>query len=183
MSKFTRFLGGPNWPKTCVRGTKFSFKDWAPGSHQTSLINGTERVSELGSHWQALPTIQLGSDKKYPSYIIHRAISLYLWKAKRPIDPTSTKTFKTVSPWSCSASRCENVELKNASRFRWLATLVPSSVEMSSRSGCCFLTARTMSSTWDNVKEWPAVPIPTESAIYWVSNARVHFYIKKSKAN
>ena len=28
MSKFTRFLAGPNWPKICERGTKFNFKDW-----------------------------------------------------------------------------------------------------------------------------------------------------------
>ena len=29
MSKFTRFLGGPNCPKICVLGTKFNSKDWA----------------------------------------------------------------------------------------------------------------------------------------------------------
>ena len=28
MSKFMRFLGGPNRPKICVRGTKFNFEDW-----------------------------------------------------------------------------------------------------------------------------------------------------------
>ena len=28
MSKFARFLGGPNRPKICVRGTKFNFEDW-----------------------------------------------------------------------------------------------------------------------------------------------------------
>ena len=37
--KITRFLGEPNRPKICVRGTKFNFKDWGddvddvPGSH------------------------------------------------------------------------------------------------------------------------------------------------------
>ena len=29
MSKFMGFLGGPNGPKICVRGTKFNFEDWA----------------------------------------------------------------------------------------------------------------------------------------------------------
>ena len=28
MSKFMRFLGGPNGPKICARGTKFDFEDW-----------------------------------------------------------------------------------------------------------------------------------------------------------
>ena len=28
--KIMRFLGGPNTPNICVRGTKFNFKDWAP---------------------------------------------------------------------------------------------------------------------------------------------------------
>ena len=28
MPKLPRFLGGPNWPKICVWGTKCNFKDW-----------------------------------------------------------------------------------------------------------------------------------------------------------
>ena len=39
MSKFMRFWGGPNWPKTCVRGTKFSFKDWDDRHHDHGQHN------------------------------------------------------------------------------------------------------------------------------------------------
>ena len=34
-----------------------------PGPHQSSLLNSSQWVSQLGSHWQAYPMIGLGSDK------------------------------------------------------------------------------------------------------------------------
>ena len=36
-----------------------------PGSHQSSLLNGSEWVSELVSHWQASPMTGLGLDKNW----------------------------------------------------------------------------------------------------------------------
>ena len=50
MSKFTRFWGGPNWPKICVRGTKFNFKDWGVTSHHVPWS-----VCQLPTYSRILP--------------------------------------------------------------------------------------------------------------------------------
>ena len=45
MSKFTRFLGGPNGPKICAGRTKTDFKDQASGAPQTVYFLKAHDVS------------------------------------------------------------------------------------------------------------------------------------------
>ena len=57
-----RFLGGPNKPKICVRGTKFNFKDWGailPLRIKASAPQTARLVGHMAGQWHPLPaTVQ-----------------------------------------------------------------------------------------------------------------------------
>ena len=73
MSKFTRFLGGPNWPKICGRGTKFDFKDWAqePQDH-TSYKSPAAMV-----YFFQAAALSCTENAKFGAILAHLAI---LWR-------------------------------------------------------------------------------------------------------
>ena len=71
--KIMRFLGGPNRPKICVRGTKINFKDWDPDASNHFCAPPAVRKSgnprqgiislSLQMRWQPLSIFQHQSGK------------------------------------------------------------------------------------------------------------------------
>ena len=70
MSKFSRFLGGPNGPKICVGRTKFDFEDWGLEVGQCWIFKEITKNKKADGElvqWAVVVALRCFSDGTFPS--------------------------------------------------------------------------------------------------------------------